>query len=154
MFRHDIPDPFDQLRPRCRRAAGPRPLAFTLLEILIVVVIVVLLIIIAIPGFRRARQRNDQLACQENLVRIDSAKATWALDNDMTGNPTPTWDDLIKPGEKGYLEKRPVCPLDPNQDGSTYSINPLSAPPACSQGVGDFSHIFPVSGIGAAEGGS
>ena len=122
--------------------------AFTLTEILIVIALTALLVVIAIPGYQRARREGNQRTCRENLARIDGAKVTWALENDLTAeNPTPGWDDLIAPGKPGRLEEMPVCPLDPNSDGGTYTINPLNSPPECSQGKEPYRHTFPIEDL-------
>lgn len=80
---------------------------------------------IAIPNFVKARQTAQKNACLNNLRQIDAAKQQWALDNKKTATDTPTREDLIP-----YLanKKFPVCPA-----GGTYTINPLSDSPDCSQ---------------------
>lgn len=126
--------------------------AFTLVEIMIVVAIIGILIAIAVPGFIRAREVSRRNSCQENLTKIDGAKSTWSLENNMSGTDTPTWDQLIEQATagSGYLRFQPICPLDPAKDGSTYTINDINTFPDCSQGEGEFVHDYP---LGTAVGG-
>jgi hypothetical protein len=80
---------------------------------------------IAVPNFIKAKQTAQKNACINNLHQIDGAKQQWALDNKKTATDTPTREDLVP-----YLANKqfPICPA-----GGTYTINPLSDSPECSQ---------------------
>ena len=126
---------------------------FSLVEIMIVVAIIAVFIAIAAPGFIRAREVSRRNSCQENLTKIDAAKATWALENNKAGTDTPTWGDLII-DQESYLRFKPICRMDPEKNGSTYDILPVNQVPTCDQGEGEFSHIFPVPGAANLPSGS
>jgi len=129
--------------------------AFTLVEIMIVVAIIGILIAIAVPGFIRAREVSRRNSCQENLTKIDGAKSTWSLEFNKASSDAPTWGDLLQTSlataDQGYLRFQPVCPLDANKNGSTYTIGTIDAFPSCNQGVAPFEHTYPT-GAGAAAG--
>ncbi len=125
--------------------------AFTLVEIMIVVAIIGILIAIAVPGFIRAREISRRNSCQENLTKIDGAKQAWALEKNQMGTAVPTWDDLLMDPitnstatQGGFLRYIPVCPIDPNKNGSTYTINQVNTLPACDQGQGEYLHSYPI----------
>ena len=84
-----------------------------------------LLSAIAIPNFVKARTTAQKNACISNLRQIDGAKQQWALENKKTDTDTPAREDL-----KPFLKNKqfPVCPA-----GGTYTINPVSNRPECSQ---------------------
>jgi len=94
---------------------------------------------IAVPGFIRAREVSRRNSCQENLTRIDGAKAMWALENNKSADAIPTWDDLVKSDETGYLDVKPVCPV-----GGTYIIGRIDEVPRCTYQEGDFPHVYPT----------
>lgn len=98
-----------------------------------------MLVAIAVPGFIRAREVSRRNACQENLIKIDGAKSTWALENNKASTDTPTWDDLANPDGSGYLRFKLVCPC-----GGTYTINSIDEFPTCSYQEGDFRHVYPT----------
>ena len=80
---------------------------------------------IAIPNMTKAKQTTQQNACLSNLRQLDAAKKQWALENTKPDTDTPSPEDL-----KPYLSNKqfPVCPA-----AGAYTINPLSAPPECTQ---------------------
>jgi len=116
--------------------------AFTLVEIMIVVAIIGILIAIAVPGFIRAREVSRRNSCQENLTKIDGAKATWALETNQNELAVPTWTDLVQPNQTGFLRFTPVCPIN-----GTYTIGAVNILPSCDAVVSlpEFSHLFPVA---------
>jgi len=126
---------------RLRRA---RPLAFTLVEILIVVAIIGLLAAIAIPNFVKARTHSQTKACINNLRLIDAAKQQWALEAKQIGSVLPDLDDIGPYLVRGNQGRAPVCPSagsDTNFD-SSYSINVVTNPPTCKIVPGD--HALPL----------
>lgn len=100
---------------------------FTLVEIMIVVAIIGVIIAIAIPGFMRAREVSRATSCQENLIKIEGAVDSYALENDMSDGDVIQggWTDLVS--KTLYLKKTPKC-----RGGGTY-INAFTvgAAPTC-----------------------
>jgi len=82
---------------------------FTLVEIMIVVAIIGIILAIAIPGFMRAREVSRATSCQENLIKIEGAVDSYALEHDWTDGMKLTngWEDLV--GKTKYLKKTPKC---------------------------------------------
>jgi len=72
----------------------------------------------------RARDTAMKNACINNLRMIDSAKQQWALENKKEDTETPKEADVSQ-----FLtnQQLPVCPA-----GGTYTINPVSEHPVCS----------------------
>ena len=100
---------------------------FTLVEIMIVVAIIGIIIAIAIPGFMRAREVSRATGCQENLIKIEGAVDSYALENDMSdGEVVPGgWSDLVS--KTLYLKKTPKC-----RGGGTYiSAFTVGTAPTC-----------------------
>jgi|GEM_PF-290435 len=83
---------------------------------------------IAVPGFLRARDNARLRACQENLMKLDSAKEQWALENNKSNGAEVKMEDLI--GEDKYILRRPVCPR-----GGTYTLGVIGEYPKCSCGA-------------------
>jgi competence protein ComGC len=92
---------------------------------LVLTPIIGLLAAIAVPNFIKARDASMHNACIANLRIIDSAKATWALENKKTEGELPTETDLIGPDK--YMMAKPTCPA-----GGSYSLNPVGAKPTCT----------------------
>ena len=118
--------------------------AFTLLEILGIVVLLGIVIAVAAPMWVRAREVARGWTCQENLVRIDEAKETWALTADAASGRMVEWDRLV--GPDGPLLEQPICPA-----GGTYTLNPIGIPAQCDYGIPDwleprYRHLHPAEG--------
>jgi len=98
---------------------------FTLVEIMIVVAIIGLLAAIAIPNFVKARTTAQQIACIENLNKIQSSKQIWGAETRQGGGSVPNDTDLF--GSDKYLKDKPECPA-----GGIYSLLELSNNPVCT----------------------
>ena len=86
---------------------------FTLIELMIVIAIIGVLAAIAVPNFRRARERANQRACYANQKTIAGALEMYNLDN----NTSVTQLDLTLLKtlvSAGYLQS---VPHDPGQGG-------------------------------------
>lgn len=116
---------------------------FTLVEIMIVVAIIGIIIAIAVPAFLRARETARGRACQENLSKIDGAKETYALENNLGPTGSVNMTSLVLTGGTGYLKAEPECP-----SGGTYTVGTVATAPTCSIGTGvDYGvpHVLPSS---------
>ena len=106
---------------------------FTLVEIMIVVAIIGLLAAIAIPNFVRARTTSQANSCISNLRIIDSAKASWALENHKQSSDTPGDTDLQPYMGRGSAGELPTCPIDTAQTFDTsYTANTVGVKPVCN----------------------
>jgi prepilin-type N-terminal cleavage/methylation domain-containing protein len=105
---------------------------FTLVEIMIVVAIIGLLATMAVPNFMKARQKAQQKACISNLLQLDGAKQTWALESKASPTTVPAIAQIQPYLGRGTAGTAPVCPADPaNSFATSYSMNDLQTPPAC-----------------------
>ena len=102
-----------------------RRAGFTLIEIMIVVAIIALIIAIALPNFRKTRERARTQICIENLAQIRSAKQIIGVQDGRTTGDEVAEADLY--GIDGYIRKTPECPA-----GGEYTINPIGTPPTCT----------------------
>ena len=101
---------------------------FTLVEIMIVVAIIGVIIAIAIPGFMRAREVSRATSCQENLIKIEGAVDSYALEYDLTDGTeiAGEWNELIS--KTLYLKKTPRC-----RGGGRYvNAFTVGTPPTCT----------------------
>ncbi len=106
-------------------------------------VMIALVVALALPFLlqpKRGSEKSQRQQCQENLQAIDAAKAKWRQQKAKSGSDIRTWGDLIPE----FLSRKPVCPLDPQQNGSTYTINRVDTFPTCSQGIGGLQHTYPA----------
>lgn len=74
---------------------------------------------------RPARKTNPSDACIANLRSIDGAKCIWAMENQKSGNDTPTDRELF--GSTHDIRVKPVCPA-----GGAYTVGSVSEKPRCS----------------------
>jgi hypothetical protein len=97
---------------------------------------------IAVPAFLRARENSRGRACQENLVKIDSAKEQYALEHSLKSGSSVSLSDLVKENGTGYLERTPECPA-----GGKYTIGTIGEDPKCSNEGPTWAvqHIMPGS---------
>lgn len=120
------PGPVPPMPPRMR-TSPPWAIIIIVVGICAVFFCVVfggILAAVAIPGFLKAREVSQRNVCQENLVRIEMAKQTWAEDNLIEDySVAPHINALI--GE--YLDTMPVCPAN-----GTYTVGSLTQLPQCS----------------------
>jgi hypothetical protein len=92
---------------------------------LVIFPVVGLMAAIAVPNFIKAREASMRAACVANLMTIDGAKATWALENKKLATDIPKDSDLFGPGK--YIKEKPRC-----LKGGIYSLNRVDKKPACS----------------------
>lgn len=107
---------------------------FTLAEIMIVTAIIGILIAVAVPTWIRQRGRAQQRACQENMVKIDSAKHQWAMENRKHGDDSVALVLLYSSNGKSYLNYRPGCPSE-----GTYTLGTVGELTSCST-IDPFDH--------------
>jgi prepilin-type N-terminal cleavage/methylation domain-containing protein len=106
---------------------------FTLVEIMIVVAIIGLLAALAIPNFLRARGTSQANTCISNLRTIDTAKASWILENHKQATDTPGDTDIQPYLGRGSSGELPVCPTDSAQTFDTsYTIGNAITKPVCN----------------------
>ena len=77
------------------------------------------------PFFPGKPKPSDKSACRANLMLIDGAKATWALETSRTTNDIPVPSNLY--GVNAYIRDRPMCP-----SGGAYDIRRVGAKPTCT----------------------
>ena len=109
--------------------------AFTLIEVIIVALIIGLLAAIAAPQWITARDNSRQKGCLDNLRQIDSAKETFAMQNNLPNGATVVAGDLCPLYIKGNF---PSCPA-----GGVYTIQPIGTNPVCSYVSVQFPHVRP-----------
>lgn len=63
--------------------------------------------------------------CRANLLQIEGAKSTWALEHKKGPEDTPSWSDIV--GTNAYIAKMPVCTRE-----GTYTLGAVGKPPRCS----------------------
>ena len=96
--------------------------AFEPADVVLIALLLSMLTAVAVPMYFRARRSGRADACINNLIRLDSAKDSWAIKEGKTQSHTPTQTDLLP-----YLKSWPVCPA-----GGTYTIHPVGTKPECS----------------------
>jgi prepilin-type N-terminal cleavage/methylation domain-containing protein len=111
--------------PRELMRTSSREGGFTLVEIMIVVAIIGLIMSIAIPNFVKTRESARVKICIENMVQIETAKQTWALESGKTTGDTPNDDEVY-----GYMKHRPKCPA-----GFDYQPNAIGTDAKCLSGL-------------------
>ena len=112
------------------RLTSERRLGFTLIEIMIVVLIIGILLAIAFPNLANARETSRRRSCIANLRRIQWAKDSFLMENNMPISHTPTETDLY--GPNSFLKYMPEC-----NGGGTYTIGSGWDDPSCDyQGGG------------------
>ena len=112
---------------RLRRRAG-----FTLIELLIVVSIIGVLLNIAAPSIKAARYKAQGRACTANLRRIQYAKNTYIMENNLSATtPQSSFTDALMYGPGKYLRTKPLCP-----SAGVYAVGAGSVDPSCSYGSG------------------
>ena len=91
--------------------------AFTLIELMIVIAIIGVLAAIAVPNFKRARERANTRACYANQKTIAGALEMYNLDKntDVKALDPAFLGSLVT---DGYLQS---VPNDPGQGGGTAS---------------------------------
>ena len=62
-----------------------------------------------------------------NLMQIQGAKETWALEHQKLETDTPVEADLYGEGRDKCIRTKPICPL-----GGVYTIGAVDEKPACS----------------------
>ena len=88
----------------CRRRGG-----FTLIEIMIVIAIIAVLAAIAVPNYRKFRERSQRRACYANLKTIAGALEWYCADTNQPYEIASETDlEPLRAG--GYLQTIPECP--------------------------------------------
>ena len=108
--------------PSCGKGLGAGGGLWMIIPIFLVLAVVTagIFAAIAVPNFKKARERAQQRACFANQKTIAGAMEMYNLDNNTALtelNPVI----LRKLQEHGYLMKIPECPSRP-QGGSNYSL--------------------------------
>lgn|GEM_PF-1271143 len=97
---------FSRLRRRAR--VGPRPQAFTLIEMLVVIAVIAILAALLIPIISKARKQAKLASCQQNLRSLHIG-LTQYFNNQGGGRWYPPWltylgDPRRKPGADGFKQ--------------------------------------------------
>ena len=71
------------------------------------------------------RAKSERLACRNNLIQMDGATCSWALENRKGPNDSPTKSQLF--GNTAYVRTELRCPA-----GGVYTLGSPSKPPTCS----------------------
>ena len=95
---------------------------FTFIEIMIVVFIIGILAGLAIPYFKRARERAFTSVCLSGMRVIAEAKEQWAMTSTQSLN-TPLGKAQLGP----YLKRFPKCPAGDEE----YPETAVDDPPLC-----------------------
>ena len=105
-------------QPTTKRSVGQKIVWGT-----VIFLFVALLGAIALPNFgAHSRVMSSENACINNLRQLDGAKQQWAIENKMSSNSVPRWEDVLP-----YLKQKPVCPKQ-----GTYTLNSVAENPQCS----------------------
>ena len=92
-----------------RNVLQRRKKGFTLIEIMIVIAIIAILAAIAVPNFRKARERSQRRSCYANLKTIAGALEWYCADVNLPFE-IKSDDDFKILKEGGYLSTIPECP--------------------------------------------
>ena len=75
--------------------------------------------------FASSPPRPPRQVCTQQLLQIDFAKQTWALEHNKTTNDTPVESDLF--GTNAYIWQKVSCPA-----GGVYQLRRVGEKPHCS----------------------
>lgn len=95
------------------------------ISIALSVLMIPLVLAIAIPNFVKAREVAQRNACINNLRQMDEAKQQWALENKLTEEAVPTFEDI-------YAYFKGATDLFQCPAGGVYTLGPVSERPTCS----------------------
>jgi len=101
---------------------------FTLVEIMIVVAIIGMLATMAMPAFKKAREKSAKTTCISNLHNIDGAIQQWATDMRKDEGAPVTFQDIAS-----YLQNDVSCPSGGSTFEDSYTITTVDAPPTCQR---------------------
>ena len=101
---------------------------FTLVEIMIVVAIIGLLASIAIPNYKKVRERACATACFNNLQKISGAIHIWSLEQKKDDQQPVTYSDI-----RSYLRGSVTCPSGGTCFDDSYTITTVDAGPVCQR---------------------
>jgi hypothetical protein len=73
------------------------------------------------------RAEWERQVCSGNRRAIQEAKGAWAMAYGMHGDSVPAWGDLVRPGERGFLQATVTCP-----SGGEYNLGEVQEHPRCS----------------------
>lgn len=103
-----------------------------------VLLLLAVLLVFGLRWFVRARSETASNACVNYLRQLDGVKQQWAIDNKISTNAVPTWQDLsayLPDWERGRGLNR-LCP-----QGGSYVLGPVCKRPTCS--IGGYGHAVP-----------
>ena len=96
---------------------------FTLIELMIVIAIIGVLAAIAVPNFRRARERANQRACYANQKTIAGATEMYNLDYNTSITDLGGGSVLQQLKDNGYLQSVPDDPGAGIGSSANYVLN-------------------------------
>lgn len=95
---------------------------------MIVVAIIGMLATMAMPAFKKAREKSAKTTCISNLHNIDGAIQQWATDMRKDEGAPVTFQDIAS-----YLQNDVSCPSGGSTFEDSYTITTVDAAPTCQR---------------------